>query len=111
MDDYGGSRSAQVLSQLDTIAPVTMVEVASVDLASFDQFCTEMGVQMSAVADIRPALLEHLKDLAPANGAGMLRRDGPAGRAGNAELRAVSAGSDLAGMRATAQESKVQRLA
>jgi hypothetical protein len=30
---------------LDTIAPVTMVEVALVDLASFDQLCTEMLVQ------------------------------------------------------------------
>jgi hypothetical protein len=31
-----------VLTQLDTISPVTMVEVAPVDLASFDQLCTEM---------------------------------------------------------------------
>jgi hypothetical protein len=34
-----------MLAQLDTIAPVTMVEVALVDLASFDQLCTEMLVQ------------------------------------------------------------------
>ena len=33
----------EVLAQLDAIAPVTMVEVAPVDLASFDQLCTEMG--------------------------------------------------------------------
>ena len=51
-----------MLAQLDTIAPVTMVEVALVDLAGFDQLCTEM-LAMSAVADVRPALLEHLKDL------------------------------------------------
>ena len=35
----------EVLAQLDAIAPVTMVEVAPVDLASFDQLCTEMGVR------------------------------------------------------------------
>ena len=35
----------EVLAKLDTIAPVTMVEVAPVDLASFDQLCTEMGVR------------------------------------------------------------------
>jgi hypothetical protein len=35
----------KVLAQLDTIAPVTMVEVAPVDLASFDQLCTEMAVR------------------------------------------------------------------
>src|SRR5213079_1906238 len=34
----------EVLARLDTIPPVTMVEVAPVDLASFDQLCTEMGV-------------------------------------------------------------------
>jgi len=34
-----------LLTQLDMIAPVTMVEVAAVDLASFDQLCTEMGVR------------------------------------------------------------------
>jgi hypothetical protein len=34
-----------LLTQLDTIAPVTMVEVAAVDLASFDQLCTEMGIR------------------------------------------------------------------
>ena len=33
----------EVLAQLDTIPPVTMVNVAPVDLASFDQLCTEMG--------------------------------------------------------------------
>ena len=35
----------EVLAKLDTIPPVTMVEVAPVDLASFDQLCTEMGVR------------------------------------------------------------------
>ena len=35
----------EVLAQLDTIPPVTMVEVAPVDLASFDQLCTEMAVR------------------------------------------------------------------
>ena len=34
-----------MLAQLDTFAPVTMVEVALVDLASFDQLCTEMAVR------------------------------------------------------------------
>jgi hypothetical protein len=34
-----------MLAQLDTITPVTMVEVALVDLASFDQLCTEMAVR------------------------------------------------------------------
>ena len=34
-----------MLAQLDTIAPVTMVEVTLVDLASFDQLFTEMGVR------------------------------------------------------------------
>jgi Mu transposase-like protein len=34
-----------MLAQLDTIAPVTMVEVALVDLATFDQLCTEMAVR------------------------------------------------------------------
>ena len=35
----------ELLAKLDTIAPVTMVEVAPVDLASFDQLCAEMGVR------------------------------------------------------------------
>ena len=35
-----------LLATLDTIAPVTMVEVTPVDLASFDQLCTEMGVPL-----------------------------------------------------------------
>jgi hypothetical protein len=35
----------EVLAKLDTIAPVTMVNVAPVDLASFDQLCTEMGLR------------------------------------------------------------------
>ena len=39
------SRSANCWRKLDTITPVTMVEVAPVDLASFDQLCTEMGVR------------------------------------------------------------------
>jgi hypothetical protein len=34
----------ELLAKLDLIAPVTMVEVAPVDLASFDELCTEMGV-------------------------------------------------------------------
>lgn len=34
-----------MLAQLDAIQPVTMVEVALVDLASFDQLCTEMAVR------------------------------------------------------------------
>ena len=34
----------RVLTQLDTIAPVTMVEVAPVDLTCFDQLCTGMAV-------------------------------------------------------------------
>ena len=34
-----------MLAQLDTVAPVTMVEVTLVDLASFDQLCTEMAVR------------------------------------------------------------------
>ena len=32
----------EVLVRLEPIAPVTMVEVALVDLASFDQLCTGM---------------------------------------------------------------------
>ena len=39
------NRSAKCWPRLDTIAPVTMVEVALVDLASFDQLCTEMVVR------------------------------------------------------------------
>ena len=35
----------EVLARLDTIAPVTMVEVAPVDLASFDQLCLDMQVR------------------------------------------------------------------
>jgi hypothetical protein len=35
----------ELLVKLDTIAPVTMVEVAPVDLTSFDLLCTEMGVR------------------------------------------------------------------
>jgi len=35
-----------LLTTLDTIAPVTMVEMTPVDLASFDQLCTEMGVPL-----------------------------------------------------------------
>ena len=33
----------EVLAKLDTVPPVTMVEVAPVDLAIFDQLCKEMG--------------------------------------------------------------------
>src|SRR5437016_9293193 len=35
----------EVLAKLETIPQVTLVEVAPVDLASFDQLCTEMGVR------------------------------------------------------------------
>jgi len=35
----------EVMAKLDDIAPVTMVEVAPVDLASYDRLCTRMGVQ------------------------------------------------------------------
>ena len=35
----------EVLTQLDTIPPVTMVELAAVDLAGFDQLCTDMRVR------------------------------------------------------------------
>jgi hypothetical protein len=35
-----------LLGKLDTIAPVTMVEVAPVDLAGFDLLCTEMGAAL-----------------------------------------------------------------
>ena len=42
--DHGGC-DRRMLAQLDTIAPVTMVEVAPVDLASFDQLCTEVAVR------------------------------------------------------------------
>jgi hypothetical protein len=34
----------ELLAKLDLIPPVTMVEVAPVDLAGFDELCTEMGV-------------------------------------------------------------------
>jgi hypothetical protein len=34
----------ELLAKLDTITPVTMVEVAPVDLASFDQLCLDMQV-------------------------------------------------------------------
>src|SRR6516164_1278287 len=36
---------AEVLRRLDTLAPVTMVEVAAVDLASFDELCAETAVR------------------------------------------------------------------
>ena len=35
----------KLLARLDTLTPVTMVEVAPVDLASFDQLCTQMAVR------------------------------------------------------------------
>ena len=35
----------EVLAKLETLAPVTMVEVAAVDLASFDELCAEMAVR------------------------------------------------------------------
>ena len=35
----------ELLRRLDTITPVTVVEVATVDLASFDQLCAETAVQ------------------------------------------------------------------
>ena len=34
-----------VLRRLDTIRPVTVVEVAAVNLASFDELCAEMAVR------------------------------------------------------------------
>jgi len=34
----------EVLAKLDTLPPVTMVEVAPVDLSIFDLLCTEMKV-------------------------------------------------------------------
>jgi hypothetical protein len=34
----------ELLAKLELIPPVTMVEVAPVDLAGFDELCTEMGV-------------------------------------------------------------------
>ena len=34
----------ELLAKLDAIAPVTMVDVAPVDLASFDQLCLDMEV-------------------------------------------------------------------
>ena len=37
--------SQEVMRRLDTIRPVTMVEVAAVDLASFDALCTETAVR------------------------------------------------------------------
>jgi hypothetical protein len=36
---------SELLVKLDSIAPVTMVEVAPVDLSSFDLLCTEMVVR------------------------------------------------------------------
>jgi hypothetical protein len=36
---------SEVLAKLETIPSVTLVGVALVDLASFDQLCTEMGVR------------------------------------------------------------------
>src|SRR5205814_8866164 len=42
--------------------------------------------------------------LAPADGSGVLRRHGPAGGTRDAELRAVSAGGDLARMRAAPEK-------
>ena len=36
---------SELLQRLDTITPVTVVEVATVDLASFDQLCAETAVQ------------------------------------------------------------------
>jgi hypothetical protein len=40
-----GETIREVLAKLDDIAPVTMVEVAPVDLASYDRLCAAMGVQ------------------------------------------------------------------
>ena len=36
----------EVLAKLDAIAPVTMVEVAPVDLESYDRLCGAMGAQL-----------------------------------------------------------------
>ena len=77
---------ARVLAKLDTIPPVTMVEVAPVDLASFDQLCrrwrcgNERGRRCMPGADRAP------EGSAPADGAGVLRRDGAAGGTRDAEL-------------------------
>jgi hypothetical protein len=38
-------RIREVLRRLDTIAPVTEVEVAAVDLTSFDELCAETAVR------------------------------------------------------------------
>jgi hypothetical protein len=35
----------EVLRRLDTITPVTVVEVAAVSLASFDELCAETAVR------------------------------------------------------------------
>ena len=77
----------ELLAKLDTIPPVTMVEVAPVDLASFDQLCTgawgcgnERGGGCAPGADRAP------EGSAPADGEGVLRRDGAAGGTRDAEL-------------------------
>ena len=36
---------SELLNRLDTLPPVTVVDVAAVDLASFDQLCAGMAVQ------------------------------------------------------------------
>src|ERR1019366_3601710 len=61
------------------------------------------GAVMSAAADVRPARMGAPQGFAPAGGAGVLRRYGAAGGTRDAELGAVSAGGDLAGMRAAAE--------
>jgi hypothetical protein len=38
-------RIREVLRRLDTLAPVTEVEVAAVDLTSFDELCAETAVR------------------------------------------------------------------
>ena len=47
VDEFQDTNGLQreLLAKLDTIPPVTMVEVAPVDLASFDQLCLDMEVQ------------------------------------------------------------------
>ena len=41
----GAESVGEVLRRLDTITPVTVVEVAAVDLSSFDELCAETAVR------------------------------------------------------------------
>jgi len=40
-----GESMGELLRRLDTIPPVTLVEVAAVNLASFDELCAETAVR------------------------------------------------------------------